>query len=314
MLLAAVTSHKWLAILTWFIKVLQLLNLDRLITRLPVLPQLLRRQLAGIPRIKASTGYQPGALLQPFNCGEQPLGRVALFTGCVMDHWYRTVHEATIRVLRWNGYTVQIFAEQSCCGALHTHTGLADQGAGMARGCLDSAHGKGLDALVVDSAGCGQQLKENRPLGANYNVYDVAEWLAPRLNHAPKERLSQSVTYDPPCHLLYTQGISEAPLSLLKASCHNLVTAQDAEMCCGNAGLYSVYQGQLSASVTEMKVANLIKCQAEIVVTGNPGCQMQIQAGLIMAGSTMQVMHLVEVLDSAYQREIKYREVFKIEV
>lgn len=312
--LKVVTSHKWLAIVTWFMQLLQLMHLDRLLIKLPVLPKPLRRQLAGMPHLQSATAYQPGDLLAPFNNEDQPLGRVALFTGCVMDHWYRAVHEATIRVLRWNGFEVQIFAKQVCCGALHTHTGLVAEGSRMADSSLELAADAGLDAIVVDSAGCGQQLKEHRPLDASYGVYDVSEWLAPRLNRPPKMRLTQAVTYDPPCHLLYAQGVSDSPLRLLKASCSNLITAVDADMCCGSAGLYSVYQGELSAAVTDSKVANLIESKAELVVTGNPGCQLQLQAGLKMAHSSMQVMHIMEVLDKAYQLELGYGEDFRIGV
>ncbi len=267
-------------------------------------------QLAGVPPIQATSSYAPGDLLTAFNCGEQPLGRVALFTGCVMDHWYRSVHDATIRVLRWNGYEVQIFAKQTCCGALHTHIGLADVGSAMARDSL-AAVGSDIAAVVVNSAGCGHQLKEHRAAAATYDLYDIAEWLAPRLNQPPKQQLAQVVTYDPPCHLLHAQSISAEPLILLEASCQKLVTVETAEMCCGSGGLYSLYQGQLSAAVTRAKMAKLINSGAEIVATGNPGCHMQLQSGLKMAGSAIAVKHTMEVLDSAYSLDQNYRAVFE---
>ena len=310
LVLKAVTAHKWLAVITWFIKLLQTFKLDRLLISLPVLPLSLRRQLAGVPPIQATSSYAPGDLLTAFNCGEQPLGRVALFTGCVMDHWYRSVHDATIRVLRWNGYEVQIFAKQTCCGALHTHIGLADVGSAMARDSL-AAVGSDIAAVVVNSAGCGHQLKEHRAAAATYDLYDIAEWLAPRLNQPPKQQLAQVVTYDPPCHLLHAQSISAEPLILLEASCQKLVTVETAEMCCGSGGLYSLYQGQLSAAVTRAKMAKLINSGAEIVATGNPGCHMQLQSGLKMAGSAIAVKHTMEVLDSAYSLDQNYRAVFE---
>jgi len=237
---------------------------------------------------------------------------VALLTGCIMDGLFSHVHAATRRTLDANGYSVIDVPQQTCCGALHAHTGEHDRALELARQNV-AAFADHPDCLIaVDSAGCGAMLKtygrllQDDPLASeatalSERVRDVSELLAalgPRIGKA----VSLRVAYDPPCHLLHAQRIATAPLELLESIPGvEVVHHRDAALCCGSAGSYSLTELRLSRAVLSQKIAALLAAAPDLVATGNPGCIMQIGAGLAAAGYEIPVVHPIEILDRSYE-------------
>jgi glycolate oxidase iron-sulfur subunit len=233
---------------------------------------------------------------------------VALFRGCVMDTLFGHVHEATVRTLEANGYRVVEVAEQVCCGALHEHAGDRGAARALAERNLASLAGKA-DLIAVNSAGCGALLKDyGHLLGTNdaarfsATVRDISELLAERgpRSGAP---LDLDVAYDAPCHLQHAQRVHEAPLQVLKSIPGlRLQLLPGSDRCCGSAGIYSLLRPAMSGAVLQQKVTVLGSAQPRpaLVLTGNPGCLMQIGAGLRAARLPIGVAHPVELLDLSY--------------
>ena len=243
-----------------------------------------------------------------------PRGRVALFTGCVMRAAFADTNAATARVLARNGIEVVVPEAQTCCGALHAHAGARDDSRALARRNIASLEALQVDAFIVNAAGCGAHLKEygwllkddpawhERAERFALRVRDAAEHLATVGLSAPPGPLRARAAYDDPCHLLHGQKIKDQPRELLAAIPGlELVPLTEADMCCGSAGTYNVTQPELSRALRDRKVAHVIASGAEIVVTANPGCQMQLEAGVRARGAHVTVMHLMDVLDRAYQ-------------
>jgi glycolate oxidase iron-sulfur subunit len=225
------------------------------------------------------------------------------------------VHDATKRTLSVNGHQVHEVSDQVCCGALHAHAGLLDQARTLARVNI-AAFGDGDEPIVVNSAGCGALLKEYGHLtgddaGARFGarVRDVTELLAGDAMRAPVAGapLDLHVAYDPPCHLLHAQGVAVPPLKLFEAiPLLELVPVPGAAECCGSAGLFTLLEPEMSRAVLAVKIERLRAAAPQVVATGNPGCQMQIGAGLKAAGSAVAVRHPVELLDEAYRAAGRY--------
>lgn len=238
-------------------------------------------------------------------------GTVALFRGCVMDGLFRHVHRATRRTLEVNGYRVVEVPGQGCCGALHAHAGLHDEAVRLARANVSAFARDGGIRLAVNSAGCGAQIREYGRLLAGDPLEAAARDLVERtrdvtelLAEAGPVRgagLELKAAYDPPCHLLHAQRVSEAPLKVLAAIPGlQVVPHEEAALCCGSAGSYSFSQRELSLAILERKVEALLRSGAQVVASGNPGCIMQIGAGLRARGSDLPVVHPVELLDRSY--------------
>ena len=232
----------------------------------------------------------------------------ALFTGCIMDGLFSHVHHATTRTLEVNGYQVRSPAGQVCCGALHAHAGLHGAAAALARQNV-AAFGENDSLIVVNSAGCGALLKDyghlldgdERAARFASRVRDVSEVLAAR-GPIKGGRVEQRVAYDPPCHLLHAQRVVGPPLQLLEAIPGiTLVPVAEPEKCCGSAGLYTMLQPELSRAVLAPKLAHLRAAAPDVVVTGNPGCLMQIGAGLAAEHLAIAARHPVELLDDSYR-------------
>ncbi len=236
-----------------------------------------------------------------------PSSTVLLFRGCIMDGLFSHVHDATIRTLEVNGYAVREVPVQVCCGALHAHAGLRDEARRLARTNVAAFGSDAAELIVVNSAGCGATLKEYGHLvdgsGTSFaaRVRDVSELLADR-GPRPGAPVDATVAYDPPCHLLHAQRIAEPPLRLLAAIPVLRVTATaDAAQCCGSAGLFTLVEPAMSRAVLAPKLASLAEARPQVVATGNPGCLMQLGAGLAAAGLTAAVRHPVELLDESYR-------------
>ncbi len=312
--LATVTGPGLLRMLTAWLRLIQKIRLDRLLIRFPLLPQAVRMQLRGLPRLRGPAFTRTAEQLLPsVHPAGLRQGRVALFTGCVMDHWYQPVHAATTRLLQWNGYEVVIPTGQGCCGALHAHTGLLGEAEEMLQRNRGALAGIEAQALIVNAAGCGAQLSDNLwSNGQGPPVVDLSVFLAEHLLKPPQFKLPEITTYDAACHLYHAQGVQAAPWQLLELACEAVETLPEAEQCCGSAGLYSLVQGQMSRKVLALKVEQLRRLKSTKLVTTNPGCQMQLQAGLQAAGIPMAVCHLSEVLDRAYRRDPAYRQTFNL--
>lgn len=238
-----------------------------------------------------------------------PRPTVALFRGCVMDTLFRHVHEATRRTLEVNGYRVVEVEGQVCCGALHDHAG--DRAGARALLAANAAAFAGrADYVVVNSAGCGALLRDAAHLdGAageelGRKVRDISELLAavgPRVGAA----LPLDVAYDPPCHLEHAQGIRDAPLALLAAiPALRLQRLPGAERCCGAAGMYGLLHPEMAGAVLDDKLSAIAAARPRpaLIATGNPGCLMQIGAGLRARRLRIGVVHPVELLDESYAR------------
>src|SRR6266545_4698801 len=238
-----------------------------------------------------------------------------LFRGCVMEGLFSHVHDATKRTLAVNGYQVHEVPGQVCCGALHAHAGLLEEARALARMNI-AAFGDGDEPIVVNSAGCGALMKEYGHLvgeaqGERFGlrVRDVTELLAGdgTKGPVPGAPLDLHVAYDPPCHLLHAQGVAVPPLKLFAAiPLLELVSVPGAAECCGSAGLFTLLEPEMSRQVLAAKLERLREAAPQVVATGNPGCLMQLGAGLAAAGIHAHARHPVELLDDAYRAAGRY--------
>ncbi len=221
-----------------------------------------------------------------------------------MDGLFSHVHDATVRTLEVNGYAVREVPRQVCCGALHAHAGLREEARRLARGNV-AAFADGDEPIVVNSAGCGAMLKEYGHLvdEAKFaaRVRDVTELLAAR-GPRPGAPVDAQVAYDPPCHLLHAQRIADEPYRVLAAiPVLRVVSLPDAAQCCGSAGLFTLLEPAMSRAVLAPKLASLRTASPQVVATGNPGCLMQLGAGLAAGGLRAAARHPVELLDESYR-------------
>ena len=227
--------------------------------------------------------------------------RVAFLVGCVMPIFYREAHEASVRLLQLAGCEVWFAPGQTCCGALFAHNGDLGE-ARRLREVNARAFGlEGFDALVVNSAGCGAHLKDFYPnLGTR--VRDLTEFLAEVGLPPPRREQRLRVTYQDACHLAHAQRIRRQPRQLLAALPGvEVVEMAHPDICCGSAGLYNAVQPEMSRRILEEKLDDLLATDPEVVVSANPGCQMQLEAGLRARGRRdVRVRHLAEVVAAAY--------------
>jgi Fe-S oxidoreductase len=272
--------------------------------------------------------------------------RVALLTGCVMPILYGRTHEATVRVLERNGCSVIDAPAQVCCGALNLHAGDRRTARELARKNIDAFLAANADAIVVNSAGCGSTMKEYADLLKEDSSYaqkaerfvalvqDVTEYLAALPFRPPKAKLRDSslsapyrVTYQDSCHLVHAQKVRNAPRELLRAipGLH-LVEMDTPDRCCGSAGVYSFAQRDMSLRLLDEKMRDIASIRHPepdvgevfrppatplvedplVIATANPGCMMQLEAGLrrpSAEGLSGRVVHVVELLDESYAAE-----------
>ncbi|HMA01928.1 MAG TPA: heterodisulfide reductase-related iron-sulfur binding cluster [Gemmatimonadaceae bacterium] len=263
-----------------------------------------------LARAKASPGYARG---------DGSRGTFALLRGCVMEGLFTRANRATERTLIANDYTAVSAPDQHCCGALHAHAGDLESARSLARRNIAAFEKAGAEYVVTNAAGCGALLKEYGHLLADdaqwaarasdfsSRVRDVSELLAaagPR-SGAP---LEYRVTYDAPCHLLHAQRVELAPLAVLDAIPGlERVALADSDQCCGSAGIYNLLEPSLSAAVLAPKIAHIDATGASLVATGNPGCLMQLGAGLQRAGHSARTVHPVELLDASYAAQSRMR-------
>tara|TARA_B100000315_G_scaffold120298_1_gene110190 strand:- start:1151 stop:2446 length:1296 start_codon:yes stop_codon:yes gene_type:complete len=252
---------------------------------------------------------------QHFKADGEKRGTSALFTGCVMDHWFAGVHKATVRILQWNGWDVIVPKEQFCCGALHSHAGDSEMARSLAEKNIQQFNDLDVDVILVNSAGCGTQLKNYSRISSDYGnaetfvskIRDVTEFLASHDLKQPEKPLNLNIVYDEPCHLIHGQGISDEPKQLIESIPGiTLLPLPEADKCCGSAGSYSLTQMEMSLEILERKMDFIEASGADTVITANPGCQMQLQWGIKKRNLPMKVYHIMELLDRAYSTDEKY--------
>jgi glycolate oxidase iron-sulfur subunit len=276
----------------------EVLGLRWLATRLALLPRSMAMLAPPVPPA-AERAPLPTGLHRPVGASR---GRVALFTGCVMEGLFGRINRATLQLLLANGFEVEVPPAQRCCGALHAHAG--DLATARELAAANVAAFAGAEVVVNNSAGCGCAMKEYGHLlgveeGAAFaaKCRDISELLAGRgLQATPAPRRAR-VAYDDPCHLCHGQGVRSEPRALLQqVPGLELVPHARPEDCCGSAGIYNLMQPQLAVEIGRRKAESLAASGAELVATGNPGCMLQIAAHLRTAGSTARVVHPVELL------------------
>ena len=260
-------------------------------------------------RVTASAPVQPSA---------RPT--VGLLTGCVQAGLFSRVNRATARVLTVNGYRVVPVPAQGCCGALHAHAGALEDARDLARHNIRAFEAAKVDLVVMNASGCGAAmaaygslLAHDRAMGNRAQqlaerVSDVSRLLADRgpVSGGP---IPLRVTWDAPCHLLHAQGVASPPAQVLQSVPElEIVPLAGSSECCGGAGIYGLTHPDLGGWIGSDKVRSILDADADVLVTGNPGCMMQIGAGLRLVGSRSPVVHLVELIDESYRRAGFYGE------
>jgi glycolate oxidase iron-sulfur subunit len=237
---------------------------------------------------------------------------VGMLTGCVQQVFFPQVNAATARVLAAEGCDVIIPAAQGCCGALSLHGGRRTEAARFARQAIETFERAGVDAIVVNAAGCGSAMKEyaellagdaawaRRAAALSAKVRDLSEFLAALGPVAPRHPLPVTVAYHDACHLAHAQRITRQPRDLLLAIPGlTLTEIADGGICCGSAGIYNLVQPDAARELGERKARTVQDTGAGLLVSANPGCAMQISSALAAQGHRMPMAHIAEVLDAS---------------
>ena len=309
-----IPSHFFLSILSFGLWCYQKLGGQWLTTETPlkfVIPSKIRQIQQSLPKVPLKRFGKRKT--QQFEAVGEKGGTVSLFTGCVMDHWFPGVHKATVRILQWNGWDVIIPKGQACCGALHSHTGDSEMARSLAEKNIQNLSDLDVDAILVNSAGCGAQLKNYGKISSENGksfasqIKDVTEFLASHNLKQPEQPLNLKIVYDEPCHLIHGQGISDEPKKLLESLPGiTLLPLPEADKCCGSAGSYALTQMELSLEILDRKMDFIEASGADAVITANPGCQMQLQWGIKSRYLPMNVYHIMELLHLAYSSSKNY--------
>jgi glycolate oxidase iron-sulfur subunit len=283
--------------------------------------------LSAVPRQFANIARLAPRMEKPFftkMLGKvvRPVGprryRVAFFAGCIANLSFARLNDATVRVLARNGCEVVIPAEQGCCGALHVHAGMRDLARRLARQNILTFLNEDYDAIITNAAGCGSVLKEypqlfeeehreflTRAKKFSSRFRDVTEFLAGIDFNRQFRTIKGRATYQDPCHLGHAQRIRAAPRKLLGAIPGlEFIELKEAEICCGSAGIYNVVHNDMAERLLDAKMRRVDQTEAHLIVTANPGCLLQLRAGVARSGESgrrRQVMHVVELLDEAYR-------------
>lgn len=243
--------------------------------------------------------------------------RVAFLAGCVQQVLAPEINWATLRVLARNGVEVVIPAGQGCCGSLMMHSGDTATARSQARRNLP-VFPADVDAIVTNAAGCGSGMKEYGLLFQGEPEAEAAQAFARRVKDVsefldglglvtpPPAAAPLTVAYHDACHLAHAQRVVEAPRRLLRAIPNlTVLDVPEGELCCGSAGTYNLEQPQLADDIGQRKAHNLLRTGAEMVVMGNIGCMVQIRQHLGRLGQPRPVLHTLEVLDRAYQSQLR---------
>jgi glycolate oxidase iron-sulfur subunit len=223
------------------------------------------------------------------------------------------LNEATVRVLQKNGCEVSIPGNQTCCGALHVHAGIRDEARQLAKQNIDALVDRGFDAIITNAGGCGSTLKEYWELFEHDPEYaekarkfsslvkDVNEFLASIELNREMHSLPLTVTYQDSCHLAHGQKVRSAPRRLLESVPGlELREMRLSDLCCGSAGIYNVVHTGMAMSLLKKKMEYVNATATNVIAAANPGCMLQLRAGVKKFGQGQRVAHVVEILDEAY--------------
>jgi glycolate oxidase iron-sulfur subunit len=303
------------------LRVAQRTGLDRKLAR-SSLPGRLSPTLGAALRLGASGA---GKLAPPTSAAVRLPERVAargprravvgMLTGCVQSVFFPQVNAATARVLATEGCDVIIPRGQGCCGALSLHSGREAEAAAFARQTIETFEQAGVDAIVVNSAGCGSAMKEyerllgrdgqdlgwaGRAAALSARVRDLSEFLVDLGPVAPRHPLPVTAAYHDACHLAHAQRITRQPRELLRAIPElRLVELADAGTCCGSAGVYNLLQPEAAGELGARKAQSVLDAGAPLLISANPGCSLQIAAALADRGEHVAVAHTAEILDAS---------------
>ena len=272
---------------------------------------LLRRfpRLAAMDALLQDVPRTDAALPEFLAARGRTLGRVALLTGCVQRHLFADVNRDTMRLLSLAGWDVVAPRGQGCCGALELHGGRLEAFRARAR-ALAAAFPADVDWVVTNAAGCGSALRDyghwvGEDAAASRvaaRTRDVTELLAEA--DLPLDSLPLTATYHDPCHLAHGQRVRSAPRALLgRIPDLRLVPLADSELCCGSAGVFNLLEPEMADRLLALKIARIAETGARTVVTGNPGCLMQIARGARERGLDLAVVHPVTLLARAVRWE-----------
>jgi glycolate oxidase iron-sulfur subunit len=288
-------------------KLLKRLKLDRWA------PGILREALSLIPERTCNT---PLPTVSPSATGTTR-GRVGFISGCVMSVMFGDTNAASVRLLNRAGFEVITPSDQGCCGALYAHGGNLSEARACARRNIATFERLDLDAIVINAAGCGSTLKEYGHLlsadprwaarGEAFSgkVKDLTEWLVNAGAIPAPESATEAlkVTYHDACHLAHPQRITKAPRDLVRAVAGpGFVEMPESDVCCGSAGSYNLTEPEMAVRLQRRKIENILSTGAQLVVTSNPGCLLQIRAGLRKAGALqVEALHIADYLDRAFR-------------
>jgi glycolate oxidase iron-sulfur subunit len=295
------------------LRVAQLTGLDRLATRSKVVERIVPEATAALAVAPVRRGGRRRTAALPAKIPARGDRRavVGMLTGCVQQVLFPDVNAATARVLAAEGCDVIVPRSQGCCGALSLHGGRHDEAAAFARATIEVFEGAGVDAVVVNAAGCGSAMKEyglvlddsewgERATAFSAKVRDFSEFLAEIGPVGPRSELRVKVAYHDACHLAHAQRITAQPRSLLRGIPGlELAEVRDGSTCCGSAGIYNLVQPVAAAELGARKASNIAATGADLVVSANPGCSLQIAQALAAAGTAMPVAHIAQVLDAS---------------
>jgi glycolate oxidase iron-sulfur subunit len=301
---------KRLRLLRGPLRALQATGLDRAMRRTGLLERL-SPQLAAMESLAPRLG-RPEPLPPYLPATGTRRAVVGLLTGCVQGAFFPGVNAATARVLQAEGCDVVVPEGQGCCGALSVHNGREAEAQRYARRLVDTFERSGVERVVVNAAGCGSTMKEYAELLADDPAYadrarafaekvrDVSEILDELGPVAPRHPLPMTVAYHDACHLAHAQGVRAQPRSLLNGVPGlELKEIAEPELCCGSAGIYNILNPEPARELGDRKAANIVATGAQVLVTANPGCLMQVTSAIERSGHPMGMAHTVEVLDAS---------------
>ncbi|KHE72426.1 (Fe-S)-binding protein [Halobacillus sp. BBL2006] len=246
--------------------------------------------------------------------------KVAFFTGCIMDSVFFESNENTIELLLRSGAEVLIPEEQSCCGALHAHTGKTESAVELAKQNIEAFEKEQVDYIINNAGGCGAKLIEYDHLfeiGTEWHeraerfvekVKDISEVLVELDYLEFSTPLNKTVTYQPSCHMTNVQGVTEAPLELIKKIPGVRLKELDRpDFCCGSAGVYNIVNYEDAMDILDVKMKDVCGVQPEGIVTSNPGCLLQMKLGVEREGLTGKIdtVHLVDLLMEAEPKMVQ---------
>jgi glycolate oxidase iron-sulfur subunit len=285
-----------------------------------LLPSRLGRMATLLPKLE-----KPSAPLPSFLPAKgRRRARVALFTGCVGDALFRQTNWATARVLQENGCDVVVPESQVCCGAIHFHAGSSAPARQMADANVRAFDASGVDAIIVNVAGCGSMLKD---YGHHWHVGQASRLPAADDAQAAREAFADKVrdcsefldslglvqppgevrvtaTYHDACHLAHAQKVKDQPRNLLKKIPGlKLVELAESDLCCGAAGTYNLTEPEMAERLARRKLDNIRRTGAGVVITSNAGCLLQIAREARLQGETLKIVHPMDLLDLSYRRE-----------